>query len=157
MKAIEYKESIRIPFVFELFFSDWEGRTEKSLERISLFLNYLALMLIWAMASALVSLMAGANEVSMVPLTFVILTLLNIFIFQSKWGGRMVLFCSGLYQRLYALLLPSRTGGCFLRRRHHALGCFGHDVIHSLPKSIQQIRNVGHLHCRSRPTLLSGI
>jgi hypothetical protein len=71
-------------------------------------------MLVWAMAAALLSLMAGANEVSMVPLTYVILTLLNIFIFQSKWGGE---WCYGV-QAFISVTMPfffqAALGGVFL-------------------------------------------
>ena len=66
------------------------------------------------MLAALVSLMAGANEVSMVPLTFVILTLLNIFIFQSKWGGEWSYSVQAFISVTMPFFFQAALGGVFL-------------------------------------------
>ena len=80
------QETIRIPFVFELFFSNWNGHSEKNIERINLFLTYTSLMLLGSMAWALVCLSLGMNETSMIPLSYVVLTLVNLAVFQTKWS-----------------------------------------------------------------------
>jgi len=81
------EKTIKIPFVFELFFSNSYGHGEKSLERISLFLMYTAMLLLASMSWSLLCLYLGMNDKSLIPLAYIVLTLMNLAAFQTRLAG----------------------------------------------------------------------